>query len=139
MVDTLLSELHLEEEEKCKYYLMKKEWSMGKTFFGMRNSVGCRRYSPIGFPYLSITSNKLNSLLKHWFLASRLLQISDTTFHKPSFLWNSEINIIVAPCPSFLVLMVCCPLNSYFTSQPAFTCSKLPLETLKQGVKYVQR
>ena len=24
------------------------------------------------------------------------------------------------------------------TSQPAITCSKLPIETLEQGVKYVQ-
>ena len=26
----------------------------------------------------------------------------------------------------------------WYTSQPAFTCSKLTIETLEQGVKYVQ-
>ena len=28
--------------------------------------------------------------------------------------------------------------NSQKTTQPAFTCSKLTIETLEQGVKYIQ-
>ena len=34
------------------------------------------------------------------------------------------------------VIAVCIGLFDY--SQPAFTCSKLTIETLEQGVKYVQ-
>ena len=29
-------------------------------------------------------------------------------------------------------------LTKVYTAQPAFTCSKLTIETLEQGVKYVQ-
>ena len=28
--------------------------------------------------------------------------------------------------------------SDFFDAQPAFTCSKLTIETLKQGVEYVQ-
>ena len=34
--------------------------------------------------------------------------------------------------------MVFIPGNSVESSQPAFTCSKLTIETLEEGVKYVQ-
>ena len=62
--DTLLSEFHLEEEKVCKRC---------KTLVGMGKSVRCRRFSPYGTQYLSLTANKSDSQLKLSFLASWLL------------------------------------------------------------------
>ena len=62
--DTLLSEFHLEEEKVCKRC---------KTLVAMGKSVRCRRFSPYGTQYLSLTANKSDSQLKLSFLASWLL------------------------------------------------------------------
>ena len=57
----------------------------------------------------------------------RVSQIKITTIH-------FSILFIAAYCKDFEKLYR----NPHQYTQPAFTCSKLTIETLQQGVKYVQ-
>ena len=57
------------------------------------------------------------------------------TFLKDRSVWKIRK---ATTCNEIIVFHFCEKARDIATTQPAFTCSKLTIETLEQGVKYVQ-
>ena len=59
-------------------------------------------------------------------------------FNQFATLTSRDILILITEFLEHLIPAIFCLKVTRKTSQPAITCSKLTIETLEQGVKYVQ-
>ena len=67
--------------------------------------------------------------VNNWGVTRTLISIYDETVYENVFVRSSKLSEWVYSAITK---------NKNKQTQPAFTCSKLTIETLKQGVKYVQ-
>ena len=88
--------------------------------------------------YQSLFFNKVAGLRPETLLQKRLwhrcFPVNFAKLLRTPFLQNTSGRLLLI----FLFMQHCNKIKTIATSQPAITCSKLTIETLEQGVKYVQ-